>query len=70
MLAKVVDQPVGILPWLRQNHPALYGQLVNSIPDDIHRLWAGQAPLDEFERVLDLWRVAHETACEMYRKEQ
>jgi hypothetical protein len=70
MLAKVTDQPVGMIPWLRQNHSALYEQLINSTPDEIHRLWEGRAALEELECVLDLWRIAQETACEMYRKGQ
>src|SRR5215471_10514555 len=69
-LAKVTDQPVGMVSWLRQNHPALYDELIVGIPDEIHRLWNGRAPLDEFQHILDLWLEAHRTGCEVYRRGQ
>jgi len=66
-LAKVSDQPVGMIPWLRQNRSMLYEKLAVQLPDKIHRLWEGQAPLAEFERILALWLEAHRTGCKMYR---
>jgi hypothetical protein len=33
MLAKVSDQPVGMIPWLRQNRPMLYEKLAVQLPD-------------------------------------
>jgi hypothetical protein len=51
-LAKVSDQPVGMIPRLRQNRPMLYEKLAVQLPDHIHRLWEGRAPLVEFERIL------------------
>lgn len=69
-LARVSDQPVGMIPWLRQHHQALYEELIVRLPDEIHSLWEGQAPLSEFEHILDLWLVAHRTACEMFRKQR
>jgi hypothetical protein len=61
------DYPVDLIPWLGEKHPALYGELTANLPDEIHRLWTDRAPLPEFQRILDLWLTAHETACEMYR---
>src|SRR6516164_4407397 len=66
-LAKVSDQPVGMVPWLRQSRPMLYEELVVKLPDKIHRLWVGQAPLAEFQRILDLWLEAYRASCEVYR---
>lgn len=63
-------QPVGMVPWLRQNHPALYEELIVRLPDDIHRLWVERAPLGEFERILEVWIEAHRTGCEMYGRAQ
>jgi len=70
MLAKLTDQPVGMVPWLRQNYQGLYEELIIRLPDEIHSLWEEQAPLTEFEHILDLWLVAHRTACEIFRKER
>jgi hypothetical protein len=68
-LAKIrrPDYPMGLLPWLRENHLTLYEALISNLPDEIHRLWEGRAPLPEFQRILDLWLVAHRTGCEMYQ---
>jgi hypothetical protein len=66
-LAKVSDQPVGMVQWLRQNRPTLYEEWVVRLPDQIHRLWEGRAHLVEFERILNLWLEAHRTSCMMYR---
>ena len=66
-LAKASDQPVGMVPWLRQNRPMLYDKLAVQLPDKIHRLWKERAPLVEFERILDLWLEAHRTGCKMFR---
>ena len=66
-LAKVSDQPVGIVPWLEQNRPTLYEELAVTLFDKIHRLWEGRAPLVEFERILNLWLETYRTGCEMYR---
>jgi hypothetical protein len=38
-LAKVSDQPVGMVPWLRQNRPVLYQELAVRLPQKIHWLW-------------------------------
>jgi hypothetical protein len=62
------DYPVGMLPWLREKHRSLYNELVSNLPDEIHRLWEGQAPPPEFQRILDLWLEAHRTSCEMYQR--
>jgi hypothetical protein len=61
------DYPAGLIPWLGEHHPPLYDQLTACLPDEIHRLWAERAPMEEFERLLDLWLVAHQTSCELYR---
>jgi hypothetical protein len=68
-LAKICrpDYPAGMIPWLGENHPSLYAELTTNLPDEIHRLWAARAPLDEFERTLGLWLEAHRTSCELYR---
>jgi hypothetical protein len=59
-----------MVPWLRENQPALYDQLVSNLPDEIHRLWEGQAPLDEFQRIIDIWLEAYRTGFEMYQRGQ
>ena len=66
-LAKVSDQPFGMVPWLKENLPMLYEELTTQLPDEIHRLWEGRAPLVEFKRILDLWLEAHRASCEVYR---
>jgi len=66
-LSKVSDQRIGLIPWLRENHGTLYEELVLRLPDEIHRLWEEKAPLADFQRILDLWLVAHRTGCEMYQ---
>jgi hypothetical protein len=65
-LAKVTDQRVGMVPWLRQNRPMLYEKLAVQLPDKIHLLWEERAPLVEFERILDLWLEAHRASREAY----
>ena len=67
MLAKVSDQPVGMVQWLGENRPMLYEELVVQLPDKIHQAWVGRAPLAEFERILDLWLEAYRTGYKMYR---
>lgn len=76
-LAKVLDQPVGMVPWLKQNRPMLYEELVVRLPDKIDRLWKGRAPLAEFERILDLFleadrasRMSYRGACAGRREEK
>jgi len=61
-------QPVAMVSWLRLNHSALYEELIVRLPDEIHRLWNEHAPLEEFQRILDLWLEAHHTSCEMYQR--
>lgn len=66
-LAKVSDQPVGMVPWLEQNRPMLYEEFAVNLPDKIHRLWEGRAPLVEFEQILDQWLEVLRRCCEAYR---
>lgn len=69
VLAKIrPDCPIGMIPWLGERHPTLYDELTARLPDEIHRLWAEKAPLEEFERILSIWLEAHRTACELYEK--
>ena len=65
-----LEQLGGMVPWLRQNHPSLYDELVSKLPDQIHHLWEGQAPLDELQRILDIWLEAYRTGREMYQRGQ
>jgi hypothetical protein len=69
-LAKICrpDYPAGMVPWVRDAHPSLYAELMTNLPDEIHRLWVEGAPLDEFERILNIWLEAHRTGCELYVK--
>ena len=66
-LAKISDQPVGMVPWLKQNCPMLYEEFVVRLLDKIHRLWEGRAPLAEFERILDLFLEADRASRKAYR---
>ncbi len=34
----------------------------------MQRLWETHAPVEEFQKVLDIWVEAHRTGCEMYSK--
>jgi hypothetical protein len=61
------DCPAGLIKWLRETYPILYLELVDTLPNEIHRLWSEHAPLEEFERILDVWVEAHRTACEMLK---
>jgi hypothetical protein len=69
-LAKICrpDYPAGMIPWLGKKHPRLYEELTALLPDEIHQMWVERAPLDEFERILNLWLEAHRTSCELYVK--
>jgi hypothetical protein len=62
------EYPAGMIVWLGDACPILYTELTERLPDKIQRLWEAQAPLDEFERVLDLWKEAHRTGCRIYRQ--
>jgi acetoacetate decarboxylase len=62
------DYQAGIIPWLEQGNPALYEDLTSRLPDLIHRLWEAQAPLEEFQRVVDEWLAAHRRACDLYHE--
>ena len=60
------DCPAGVIQWLREAYPVLYAELVDKLPDEIHRMWSERARLDEFERIFNVWVQAHRTACEMF----
>ena len=60
------DYPTGMIPWLGQANPRLYAELTERLPDEIHRLWSGHAPLEHFERVLHAWLETHRRACALY----
>jgi len=62
------EYPAGMILWLGDACPILYTELTERLPDKIQRLWEARAPLDEFERVLDLWKEAHRTGCRIYRQ--
>jgi hypothetical protein len=61
------DYPAGMILWLRDTFPLLYVELIDGLPDEMHRLWSGHAPLKEFDHILDDWMEAHRTACEMFK---
>jgi hypothetical protein len=62
------DYPGGMIPWLDDACPILYTELTERLPKEMQRLWEARAPLDEFERVVDLWMEALQTACKMYEQ--
>jgi hypothetical protein len=62
------DYPADMIPWLGEHHPSLYHELTCSLPDEIHRLWTEHVPLTEFQEILELWLMAHRTACELRTK--
>jgi hypothetical protein len=64
------DYPSGMILWLRDAFPLLYVELIDGLPDEMDRLWSRHAPLNEFDRILDVWVEAHRTAFEMYKTSQ
>jgi hypothetical protein len=56
-----------MVEWLKKNRPMVYEEFVVRLPEKIHLLWAGRAPLSEFERILDLFLEASRTSCDVYR---
>ena len=62
------DYPVGMIPWLGEAYPILHVELTDGLPNEMQRLWEAQVPVEEFQKVLDIWVEAHQMACEMYEK--
>ena len=62
------DYPTGLVPWLGNEYPSLYQELTCTLPDEIHHMWIDRVSIPEFERVLELWLIAHQTACELYHR--
>ncbi len=61
------DYPAGMVPWLEQTYPFLYRKLIDTIPNELHRLWSQHKPLEQFERVLQEWISTHEQGCALCR---
>ncbi len=58
---------VGMVFWLDTNHRDLYLELTSTLPDEIHRLWSGRAPLERFEITLSRLISLHCHCCGLYR---
>ncbi len=57
----------GMISWLAEADPALYQELTEQLPDEIHRLSSSAAPEAQFESAITAWLTAHRGACSLYR---
>jgi hypothetical protein len=64
------EYPAGMIRWLERVHEDLYAELTSHLPDEIHRLWADRAPLEQFEAVLARLISLHRECCNLCRAAQ
>jgi hypothetical protein len=62
------EYAAGMIIWLRQACPALYLELTEGLPNKMQSIWEAQAPVEEFQNVVNIWLKAHRTSCEIYEK--
>jgi hypothetical protein len=61
------EYPAGMIPWLADFSPALYGKLTSRLPDRIQRLWQSRAPIVAFEAACRELVECHRSAVVLFR---
>jgi|SRR5712671_3908320 len=70
-LRRILQHPYlpGAVRWAGVHSPHLYRQVIVDGPEAIHKSWTEQAPMDQFQRILDSWVDAHKHLCQLYSEE-
>jgi hypothetical protein len=57
----------GVIRWIEQERPDLYQHLMVVLFEKINEMWNAQAPVEQFQKMLEEFAQAHAKACAEYR---